>query len=255
MSNRSSIYEGPFEVTRTEYFNTDYPSIAHYFRKPSFFQDLIERDRFVIFGTRGTGKTMILKSIYLPVYLELLKRDGVDPKNQKHKFIGIYIPCDNLEFRRYFDVKYTKYFDHDEDKAKILWKRYFEHYFALYVVDNIFSTLWNYGQEIDSEIKERLNKLVSLILEIYDPAGALKTKSKNFVELRSFLNQERQRFLDFVDKKIRGFKEEFNIIKGLNFIKDICNLLGENIDSLKDIRFYLLLDDFFRHSYHLNNRN
>jgi hypothetical protein len=28
-------------------------------------------------------------------------------------------------------------------------------------------------------------------------------------------------------------------------VKDICNLLGENIDSLKDIRFYLLLDDFF----------
>lgn len=63
----------PFEVTRTEYYNSNFDKMAKNFQRPSFYRDFIERDRFILVGSRGTGKTMILKSLYLPLQVELCK--------------------------------------------------------------------------------------------------------------------------------------------------------------------------------------
>jgi len=247
MGNKNSKYQNPFEVTRTEYFNSDYPLIAHNFRKPSFFQDLIERDRFVIFGTRGTGKTMILKSIYFPVYLEILKKDKIDVKNYKHNFIGVYIPCDNLEFQKYFNYNYIKHFgDGDIEKGKKTWKSFFENYFTLYVLEEVIKTIWNNRNYINHNLKKELENNIKELIELLDPLNILKLDFNNFGELIKVFRKERMIFTEYVDRCIYYSTKEYNRpIKGLDFVKDFCNFLVDKIKSLRNIRFYLLLDDFF----------
>jgi AAA+ superfamily predicted ATPase len=71
----------PFDLIRTEDFNTNYKIIAKYFSDPkaSYYANLTRRGNVVLFGTRGSGKTMLLKSLYLPVQVEILKKQGKDP--------------------------------------------------------------------------------------------------------------------------------------------------------------------------------
>lgn len=247
MNNENTKYQNPFEITRTEYFNSNYPLIAHNFKKPSFFPDLIERDRFVIFGTRGTGKTMILKSIYFPVYLEILKKDKINIKNYKHNFIGIYIPCDNLEFQKYFNFNYIKYFgDGNIEKGGKIWKSFFENYFTFYILEEVVKTIWNNRNYINHNLEKELENNIEELIELIDPLDKIKLYFNNFRELIKVFRKERIIFTEYVDKCIYyPIKEYDRPIKGLDFVKDFCNFLVDKNESLKNIRFYLLLDDFF----------
>lgn len=238
--------ENPFDVTRTEYFNSRYALIAEYFEEPSFYNDLMERERFIIVGSRGTGKTMILKSLYLAVFINSLKIKGVDPSAFIWKFIGVYVPCDNLDLQKYLSESYVKYMNQDSEKAYIIWRRYLCNYLAIYIVKQILSTLIDYGQAIglNFSTQEEVNQK---ILQRFDNMSSIKDDwPRNFTELPNFLDREQKIFLDFVMDRIQGSDREFNRpIMDLSFIKDVSNILIKHFEKIKNCRFYILLDDFF----------
>ena len=240
-------FENPFDITRTEYFNTRYNLIADYFEEPSFYENLIERERFIIVGSRGTGKSMILKSLYLPVFVESLKKKGVDPLKLKWKFIGIYVPCDNLDLQKYFNEGYSKYFaGGDSDKGVILWQRYLRNYFSLYIVREILHTLVTYGHDIGLNFA-KAGEITKKILQDFDPSSIIKEEwPEKFEDLPAFFKKERKIFLDFIMEKISNPSKEFNRpIVDLSFIKDVCNVFINRLEKLMECRFYILLDDFF----------
>ena len=240
-------FENPFDVTRTEYFNTNYSLIADYFEEPAFYQDLIERERFIIVGSRGTGKSMILKSLYLPVFAESLRKKGGDPLKLDCKFIGVYVPCDNLDLQKYFDDGYVQYFGAgDSDKGKIIWRRYLCNYFALYIVREILHTVLAYGHSIGLDIAND-GEIAGEILQQFDPSSRIgKEWPGRFEDLPAFFERERKIFLDFVMEKVFDPSREFNRpIVDLSFIKDVCGVFINRFSKLRDCRFYILLDDFF----------
>lgn len=240
-------FENPFDITRTEYFNTQYSLIADYFEQPSFYEDLIERERFIIVGSRGTGKSMILKSLYLPVYTEYLKRQEIDPTRSKWKFIGVYVSCDNLNLQKYFSEAYSIYFgDGDPNKGKLLWRRYLCNYLSLSIVREILNTVVTYGYNFIPDSADK-RELAERILKAFDPSSILKAEwPKSLEGLPTFFERELKIFLDFVMGKIFNPGESFSRpTVDLSFIKDVCNILISKLEKLKECRFYILLDDFF----------
>lgn len=239
--------ENPFDVTRTEYFNSRFALIADYFEEPSFYNDLMERERFIIVGSRGTGKTMILKSLYLPVFINSLKKKGIDTSTFNWKFVGVYVPCDNLDLQKYLDESYTNYFgDGDLQKGRIVWRRYLSHYLAIYVTKQILDTILGHGHEIGLDFSTS-DEISREILRKFDTLYAVKEEwPHKFDDLPGFFEREKKIFLDFVMDRIQGSKKEFNRpIIDLSFIKDLSALLAERFEKIKDCRFYILLDDFF----------
>lgn len=237
----------PFDITRTEYFNSQYSLIAEYFEQPAFYEDLVERERFFIIGSRGTGKSMILKSLYLPVYIESLKKRGIDPTEYKWKFVGVYVPCDNLNLQKYFNESYIEYLgEGDSYKGKLLWRRYLCNYLSLYVTREILSTIVTSGKYIGLDSVDNKN-IITRVLNAYDPSMILKKQWPESLEgVISLFETEMRIFLDFVMEKIFKPDKSFDRpIVDLSFIKDVCNTLIVELEKLSGARFYILLDDFF----------
>lgn len=240
-------FENPFDITRTEYFNSQYSLIADYFEQPSFYEDLIQRERFIIVGTRGTGKSMILKSLYLPVYVETLKKQNIDVGKFSWKFIGIYVPCDNLNLQKHFNEAYIKYFDQgDPDKANLLWRGYLCNYLSLCVVKELLDTVVTYGDNFDFDTADK-GQIAKKILQAFDASGILRAEWPELLEdLPGFFEREMKIFLHFVMNRIMDRGGAFDRpLVDLSFIKDVCSIFIDEVDRLELCRFYILLDDFF----------
>src|SRR4030042_2068457 len=122
----------PFDLIKTEDFNTHYQIIANYFSDPkaTYYSNLIKRGNVILIGTRGSGKTMLLKSLYLPVQIEIMKKEGKDPKTHPLDFVGILINCERYEFKIFRESIFSYQMEHDnKEKVRHFWKQCMGHYF------------------------------------------------------------------------------------------------------------------------------
>ncbi len=246
MTNAVDV-ENPFNITRTEFFNSNFEQIAEFFEEPPFYNDLVQRGNFIIAGSRGTGKTMILKSLYWPVFINSLKKKKVDISKYTWDFIGIYVPCDNLDLQRYFNELYVGYFDkNDPNKAYIVWKRYLSNYLAIYIVKQLLETILRDGAKVGLDLFNT-NSLNKKILESFDSSHLVQEEwPETLSELPNFLDREKKIFSNFVMDSIQGSAKSFNRpIVDLSFISNVCNLLIGYFKQFASCRFYVLLDDFF----------
>ena len=200
----------PFDVTRTEYFNSNYPLIADYFQEPSFYNDLVERERFVIVGSRGTGKTMILKSLYLPAFVSSLQKKGIDFATYNPKFIGVYVPCDNLDLQKYLSENYEKYFEKgDKERGHAIWRRYLCHYLAIYIAKQILATIVNCGHVIGLNLAQTA-ELTQAVAKKFDVTEQIKAEwPTKFEDFPNFFENEKKIFLDMVMDQIQGLENDF----------------------------------------------
>ena len=160
------LSRNPFDIIRTEDFNKKYNIIAKYFSTPkaSYYSNLVRRGNVILVGTRGSGKTMLLKSLYLPVHIEILKKEGKNPRVYPLDFVGILINCERYEFKIFRQNVFRYHMNHDdEERVRNFWKQCMGHYFALLIVEEMLNTIINYGHEIgldfnDSFLKEYLAK-------------------------------------------------------------------------------------------------
>jgi len=238
----------PFDIIRTEDFNTDYNIIAKYFSEPksSYYTNLIRRGNVILFGTRGSGKTMLLKSLYLPVYIEILKKRGKDPLTYPFDFIGILINCERYEFKIFRENIFSYHLKESEERVKHFWKLCMSHYFALLIVEEMLNTVIDYGEKIGLDFTNSLyNELFMQICKICKIDLTTLSSSVSFRSLGSLLKDQRKSFWQSMQQSVLDL--DYKRITGqfdLSVVIEVGSVL-KRIPPFKDVRFYILLDDFF----------
>lgn len=239
----------PFDLIRTEDFNTKYKIIAQYFSDPkaSYYANLARRGNVILFGTRGSGKTMLLKSLYLPVYVEILKKDDKDPRTHPLDFIGVLINCERYEFKIFRENVFTYQMGHgDENRVRHFWKQCIGHYFALLIIEEILNTIINYGHEVGLDFNDPLYKeLFKEICEICQIDTQTLKLPASFTSLGDLLKEKCKEFSQLMNKSILNL--DYSIANNrfdLSAVIETGNVLTK-IPRFKDARFYILLDDFF----------
>ena len=110
-------------------------ALMKYFYKPKFYNQLIGNKAKLLVGGRGTGKTMLLKSLALKFKLYNKSQDevaeSVEHLINNDDFIGIYIRCDN-NIVTSFRSRGIKEND---------WGQIYSHYFNLVCMTEIIKTL------------------------------------------------------------------------------------------------------------------
>jgi len=239
----------PFDLIRTEDFNTNYKIIAQYFSDPkaSYYANLARRGNLILFGTRGSGKTMLLKSLYLPVHVEILKKEGKDPLTYPLDFVGILINCERYEFKIFRQNIFTYQIEHDDEKkVRHFWKQCIGHYFALLIIEDILNTIISYGPEVGLDFNNSLyGELFKETCEICQiDTRAIKVPIF-FTSLGDLLKKKRKEFCRLMNKSILDL--DYSIANNrfdLSAVIEIGSVLRK-IPRFKDARFYILLDDFF----------
>ncbi len=239
----------PFDLIRTEDFNTKYNIIAQYFSDPhaTYYSNLIRRGNVILIGTRGSGKTMLLKSLYLPVQIEIMKKEGKDPHTHPLDFIGILINCERYEFKIFRENIFSYQMQHnDKDKVKHFWKQCIGHYFALFIIEEMLNTVINYGTEIGLDFKDPIYETLSKqICEICHIDFHTITSTISFASLGDILKKKRTEFSQLLYDSILNL--DYSIAKNrfdLSAVIEVGNIL-KKIPRFKEARFYILLDDFF----------
>lgn len=238
----------PFDLVRTEDFNTNYKIIANYFRDPkaSYYSNLVKRGNMILVGTRGSGKTMLLKSLYLPVHVETLKKEGKDPLTHPLDFVGILINCERYEFKIFRENIFSYQMKHDEKKVRHFWKQCMGHYFALFMIEEMLTTIINYGPNVGLDFNDLLYKeLFKGICEICQIDIQALRLDASFTFLGNILKEKRKEFSQLMQKSVLSL--DYSIASNrfdLSAVIEIGNIL-KKIPRFKDARFYILLDDFF----------
>lgn len=243
-----NLPHNPFDIIRTEDFNTNYDIIAKYFSEPksSYYTNLARRGNVILFGTRGSGKTMLLKSLYLPVYIEILKKEGKDPLTYPFDFIGILINCERYEFKIFRENIFSYYMKEGEEKVKHFWKLCMSHYFALLIIEEMLNTVIDHGEKIGLDFTNPLyNELLGEICKICQINLNDLPSSASFRSLGIILKDERKSFWRSMQQSVLNLG--YNRVTGqfdLSALIEVGNIL-KRIPRFKDARFYILLDDFF----------
>lgn len=270
----------PFRRVRTELFRDDYKLLGQAFAEPEKEKyELISGDAPVfIFGGRGSGKTMILKSLTPFV---VTSRLGVSTfKEAKEKgvdFFGIYFKLKKGSLNLYESNTIVEmgFLLTGQKKDYELYKELIEklksNQFEEIEKDPILSNGLNAASNISLNemnykilrtIIEELKKIKdtnSPILHINKAeesdiakkvAGELKTtlvkNIKNFDDLIRFINLELQKIEDYLQKlTIPHTKPIHNWIPtGTEFLDKIFDVIKNNIRELNGVMFNLLFDEF-----------
>jgi hypothetical protein len=193
----------PFDIIKTEDFNSNYKIIARYFSDPgtTYYSNLIARGNTILVGTRGSGKSMLLKSLYLPVHIEILKREGKDPLRHPLSFIGVLMSCERYEFKIFRqNVLAVQAGSGSKVKVEAFWKRCIGHYFALLLIEEMLNTVIEHGPSIGLQLSSPLYSQLSR--EISRICGLPGEKNTKFRELGEKLKRKRKRFSQLMQDSI-----------------------------------------------------
>lgn len=200
------------------------------FDEISFFS---EKMPIVLQGSRGSGKTTILKYFSFPVQCERAQRNNISIRKQlvHDGGVGFYLRCDESllsMFKTVFSVL-----------LKNSWQECFKHYLELFFAKNILTMIDSIGfstQDEEREFVARLN------LVNYDDAFVYETID----EIRVYLESE-LRYINKFKNEALFTNERFTP----NHIWDFYELSGTLIEAIKrefadlrSINFLLMIDEF-----------
>lgn len=242
------VLANPFEVIRTEDFNSNHKSVAQYFSDPGapYYSNLARRGNTILVGTRGSGKSMLLKSLFLPVHIEILRRDGKDPLHHPLDFVGVWIPCERYEFKIFRENVFDYHKQQgDSERVRHFWKRCMGHYFALIVIEEILNTVIRYGPAAGVDLTGAVaDKVASEIARIC----SVKATSKggiSFSVLGDSLKAKRKQFSQIMQNSLLAL--EYSVANDrfdLSAVIEVGHALKQ-MPRFAHARFYILLDDFF----------
>ncbi|NQX63549.1 hypothetical protein [Paenibacillus qinlingensis] len=202
--------------------------VFDYFAMPpqSFYSRLLKNKAAVLVGGRGTGKTMLLKSMALEY--KIINKNQEESVNlwDIENHIGCYIRIDTNVVSSFRGRGI-------EDET---WGHLFAHYFNLRISQQITKTL-NIIKNKSLIQKDSLNEFINRYAEIVDFDG--EASDLNFVE------KDIRRKLDELIKYInnpRKVKEPILTNNGDIFF-ELCNILAEN-SQFTGKTWFILLDEF-----------
>lgn len=230
----------PFSRVRAEYFDHDYESLAKAFFEPEKEKyDMIKgRKPVIIFGGRGSGKTMILKSLAVDVAVQ---RSGAKSfKESKLDFFAIYFKLAPGVFA-ISDEKIVNVIGLERSKA--LFINHFNLTFLLQLVEvlNKYKKNPPLALSIDRESEAKISKK---IYEVITPDAS--DVANTFLELIGHIDHERRKLDDYITRLIIGENTTFSgfYLNCEYFINTVCKIVVTEIADLSGCRIYYLLDEY-----------
>lgn len=192
-----------------------------------------EKTPVVIQGSRGSGKTTILKYFSFPVQTERAKQSlqTIEQQLSADGGVGFYLRCDDSFLNMFKTVfAYT---------MKESWNNCFKHYLELFFSKNILSMVQTLGFAERSEEEKFLS---CLSLSNFDSAFSFASVNDLAIYIESeirYINKYKNEALftnqPFMPKHIWGFYE---------LSKSLISAIRSSYKSLSNINFLLLIDEF-----------
>jgi hypothetical protein len=271
----SSESKNPFRRVRAEYFHDDYSLLGIAFAEPEKekYELLRESKPVIIFGGRGSGKTMILKSLIPDV---LSARLNVKTFNEAKKkgvnFLSVYFKLKKGSLLIYDDhpVLEMGFQKTGISKDYELYKRLMDKLRKNEILDEpILTAGINAAWTISlNELNLKILKTIIQTLE--------RLQEKSFIEINrmteetivnqltfKLIAQENvtiktfnalEKYIDQELQKIETYSQNLAIPftnpvvnwcrPGLDFLDDACEIIARNVPDLNDARFFMLFDEF-----------
>lgn len=184
----------------------------------------------ILEGSRGSGKTTILKYFSYPVQLELSKdrkNNSFTEQVQSDGGFGIYFRCDE-SFIKAFQVIFSM-------QTQSQWVSVFEHYFELFIVKNLLDVI---------EVMDNYQSFEDIIL------NELKLKASLEFSAFSFFKEYIYKEIAYIDnyKNNAIFTDEpfepSKILSIYQLSSTIIGVLKQVEIKWKDINVLLLIDEF-----------
>lgn len=277
----SSTINNPFRRARAEVFGNDYIMIARAFAMPEQekYDILLEATPTFIIGGRGSGKTMLLKSLTPEVQLHIKKAKNLEQlKNKGVNYFGVYFRIEkgslliydsNIVIETGFRMSGQE-FDYDKFKTALKKINNLDGYDLKSIGEDPILSLginsaWTISlNELNFKILMKLlKKLKSLsnsidqIIKIDENTERIisdkiskklniQNEIKNFNELIEFVDVELSLISTYLQELSLPYGDPKPIWHktGIKFIDNIIEILKVNIADLRDLNFFLIFDEF-----------
>ena len=239
--NTDSLFKNPFDDYNANVLDPEL--IMQYWFTPfstGALKDFDEKRFFtqkmpiILQGSRGSGKTTILKYFSFPVQCERALQNRITIRQQllKDEGVGFYFRCDDSflkEFKSVFSIA-----------VESKWTSCFEHYLELFFVKSLIELIFKLGKDYSDNFPDEI------------------LKTSNLCELRADCNfTDMHSFSEYIDAEIRyinTFKNE-SLFTQAKFepkhvwsIYDISSKLihaiAQTAPELSKLNYLLLIDEF-----------
>jgi len=271
----SAESKNPFRRVRAEYFHDDYSLLGLAFAEPEKekYEMLQESKPVIIFGGRGSGKTMILKSL-IPdaLFARLNVKTFKEARENGVNFLSVYFRLKKGSLLLYDDhpVLEMGFQKTGISKDYELYKRLMDklrrneikdepiltaginaawaislNELNLKVLKTIIQTLGRLQGKSFIEINRKIEEALASQI-FFKLTGQEDNRIKTFDDLQRFLDQELQK----IDLYSQNLAIPFTtpVVNwcrpGLEFLDDTCEIITSNIPDLNKVRFFLLFDEF-----------
>jgi len=230
----------PFRIVKAEEFDHDYPLLASLFQEPSKYDLIRGRDNLIIYGARGCGKSMILRSLEAPAAVEIEARarrvSRLTLEEAELDYLGVYVKLAQGYFHNWHpDVALS------QDAATQL----FEHVLNMQLLKATVEALLDYrdryrlitfSPEMERMICERG----------FDLIGSDTERPSTFAELRRTVVAEERAVRAYLGHLRLGSDASYSgaFTSVSDFPRDFCRVILDSIPELEGSRIYFLLDEF-----------
>ena len=252
--NSKDTFENPFEDINANVLEPK--KIVEYWCSP-FAQGLLsnfDEHKFrtskipiILQGSRGSGKTTILKYFSYPSQIERAEENKTTFLNTiaYEKEVGFYYRCDDSFISTFKSIFMNV--DHER------WTIYFDHYLEMIFCKSILEMLFVLIKRKEVDLGDEKEFILELIkaksLEKYDIGLSLNGVYGFICDQVNYINNFKNQFI-FTNEK---FAPQI-IVSLFDFSEKIISLLKEYIPEFKEVLFVMMFDEFENLSTDLQKR-
>ncbi|MGD0081361.1 MAG: toll/interleukin-1 receptor domain-containing protein [Methanoregula sp.] len=234
---RALSADNPFRRVRTENFES-LQILADSFARPEpgRYDKIIEIKPTRIEGGRGSGKTMILKSMIAQVCAYRMRKRSFRETNLP--YYGIYCRLTQGSFA----TQAGNILDHiTENQASILFLTEFNFQLINSLIDEISScsdkNILDISTKLEVELSQNIGK------QIY--SGQAITTINSFVDLKEAIQKELGILNDYLSRKILGETGKYpGVFISKDKLRAVCRTIINTISDLNGKTIYFLLDEY-----------
>lgn len=187
----------------------------------------------ILQGSRGSGKTTILKYFSFPVQKERAAQNGVSLTQQlaNDKGVGFYLRCDD-SFLNMFKMIF--------DTSNSLTTAVFEHYVELFFLKNILDMLSAIEFDSDCENLDDIACKTDIL------ACGYEIEHLDFLAISELVKGELHYINSYINNSIftmEKFKPK-RLLKLYEISEKLINVIAQNTPAFSDVNFLFLIDEF-----------
>lgn len=230
--------DNPFRRVRTEYFE-DVQVLARSFEEPEStrYDRISELKPTIIEGGRGSGKTMVLKS--LQAVISILRGEHSSFRDAQIKHFGVYCRLQQGSFA----VGSSDILNYVPHEVAI---RLFTSEITLRLVQAlIFEIQECVKYNIFSITSRQENDLIRNLIEQIRPEMEDNLYPGDLEALERFIRIELQLVNDYVGRRIFGEALDYKgVFLGKDELRGFCSGVIQTIQDLENVTIYFLLDEY-----------